>query len=60
VKKVGDRAGESPGQQDAADQAYENGDPHHEVKHGHAPATWIDGSELKPAAESPSEQLTIA
>ena len=60
VKKVVDRAGESPGQHAADDEASENGDPHHEVKHCHTPATWIDGSELKPAVESPSEQLTIA
>jgi hypothetical protein len=60
VKKVVDRAGESPDQQAADDEASENGDPHHEVKHGDAPATMIDESELSLAAKSPTEQLTIA
>jgi hypothetical protein len=60
VEEVVDRAGESPDQQAAADKASENGDPHHEVKHGDTPATLIDGRELKSCAESPTEQLTIA
>jgi hypothetical protein len=51
VEEVVDRAGESPDQQAAADEASENGDPHHEVKHGDTLATLIDGRELKSCSQ---------